>query len=129
MNDDGHEVPENADIVAPPPLIYAGVLIVGLLMNTLFPVSFLPRLLSRMLGWPLIFGGLLLGLLGFRPLFGRQRGRRVRLRPTRGGALRQAVGAVRPARSQKKPLKSPQLLVLYFRQCGEVYRLQGQWNF
>ncbi len=70
MSDDGHEVPENAGVIAPPPLIYAGALIVGLLVNALFPVSFLPRALSRMLGWPLIAGGLLLGIFGFRTLRG-----------------------------------------------------------
>ncbi len=70
MNDNGHEVPENAGVVAPPPLIYAGALIVGLVTNALFPVAFLPRVLSRMLGWPLIGGGLLLGVYGFRTLRG-----------------------------------------------------------
>jgi protein-S-isoprenylcysteine O-methyltransferase Ste14 len=70
MNDDGHEVPDSAGVVAPPPLIYAGALIAGLMMNALFPVAFLPRLLSRMLGWPLVVSGLLLGIFGFRTLRG-----------------------------------------------------------
>jgi protein-S-isoprenylcysteine O-methyltransferase Ste14 len=70
MNDDGHEVPDNAGVVAPPPLIYASALAAGLLMNALFPVTFLPRLVSRMLGLPLIGGGLLVGLYGFSTLRG-----------------------------------------------------------
>lgn len=70
MSDNGYEAPENAGVVAPPPLIYAGALAAGLLANVLFPVAFLPRFLSRALGWPLIGGGLLLGLYGFRTLRG-----------------------------------------------------------
>lgn len=70
MGDDGREVPENAGVVAPPPLIYGSALLFGLLMNALFPVTFLPRLVSRILGLPLICGGLLLGLYGFRTLRG-----------------------------------------------------------
>jgi protein-S-isoprenylcysteine O-methyltransferase Ste14 len=68
MNDDGHEVPENAGGRASPPLIYAGALVGGLFMNALFPVAFLP--LARVSGWPLIGGGLLLGIFGFRTLRG-----------------------------------------------------------
>jgi protein-S-isoprenylcysteine O-methyltransferase Ste14 len=37
-------------------------------MNALFPVAFLP--LARVSGWPLIGGGLLLGIFGFRTLRG-----------------------------------------------------------
>jgi protein-S-isoprenylcysteine O-methyltransferase Ste14 len=70
VNDDGHEVPDNAGVISPPPLIYAGALIVGLLVNALFPVAFLPRLLSRMLGWPLVVGGLLVGVPGLITLRG-----------------------------------------------------------
>ena len=70
MNDDGYENTDNAGVVAPPPLIYAGALAAGLLANALLPVAFLPRRSSRILGWPLIVGGLLLGLPGFRALRG-----------------------------------------------------------
>ncbi len=52
---------DNAGVVAPPPLIYAGPLAVGLLLNRKFPVPFLPRKMARIIGWPLFLGGLLLG--------------------------------------------------------------------
>ena len=47
-------------VVAPPPLIYLGALIFGLLLGRRFPVRFLPRALARGLGWPLLGGGVLL---------------------------------------------------------------------
>ena len=62
------DAPENADnpgVIAPPPLIYAGALAVGLLANRRYHLAFLPRGLSRVLGWPLIAGGLAVGYLGF----------------------------------------------------------------
>jgi protein-S-isoprenylcysteine O-methyltransferase Ste14 len=65
------DAPGNADnpgVIAPPPLIYAGALAVGLLVNWLYPIPFLPRGLRRVLGWPLIFGGLAIGALGFRKM-------------------------------------------------------------
>ncbi len=51
---------ENAGVVAPPPLIYAGPLLLGLLLDRKFKVPFLPRRLARFLGWPLLGGGVLL---------------------------------------------------------------------
>ena len=66
MSDDAHEATDTPQVIAPPPLIYAGALAVGLLAKALFPVAFLPRALARALGWPLIGGGLLLGLLSHR---------------------------------------------------------------
>ncbi len=51
---------DKAGVVAPPPLIYLGALIVGLLLNRRFPISFLPRRMARGLGWPLLGGGVLL---------------------------------------------------------------------
>jgi protein-S-isoprenylcysteine O-methyltransferase Ste14 len=51
---------DKARVVAPPPLIYLGALIFGLLMGRRFPMSFLPRTMARGLGWPLLGGGLLL---------------------------------------------------------------------
>lgn len=57
MNDDGKD---NAGVVAPPPLIYAGFLLLGLLLNKRFPVPFLPRGAARLLGWPLLCGGVVL---------------------------------------------------------------------
>ncbi len=47
-------------IVAPPPLIYLGALIFGLLLNRRLPIGFLPRGIARGLGWSLLGGGALL---------------------------------------------------------------------
>ena len=41
---------DNAGVVAPPPLIYAGTLALGLLLQRLFPLPFLPGRLARTLG-------------------------------------------------------------------------------
>ena len=68
MSDDARGAPDNPAVVAPPPLIYAGALALGLVANKLYPMAFLPRAVSRMLGLPLIFGGLAIGLLGFREM-------------------------------------------------------------
>jgi protein-S-isoprenylcysteine O-methyltransferase Ste14 len=51
---------DNAGVVAPPPLIYLGPLVLGLLLDRKFPVPFLPRRIARILGWPLLGGGLFL---------------------------------------------------------------------
>lgn len=59
---------DNPGVIAPPPLIYAGVLAAGLVANRIYPVRFLPRGVSRALGWPLVAAGLAVGLLGFREL-------------------------------------------------------------
>jgi protein-S-isoprenylcysteine O-methyltransferase Ste14 len=50
----------NAEIVAPPPLIYLGPLLLGLLFNRRFPVPFLPGGFRGVLGGPLLGGGVLL---------------------------------------------------------------------
>jgi hypothetical protein len=47
-------------VVAPPPLIYAGPLLLGLPLSTKVGVPFLPRGVARILGWPLLGGGVLL---------------------------------------------------------------------
>jgi protein-S-isoprenylcysteine O-methyltransferase Ste14 len=51
---------DKAGVVAPPPVIYLGALVFGLLLNRRFPVPFLPRGIARILGWPLLSAGLLL---------------------------------------------------------------------
>ena len=68
MSDDDRRDEDNPGVVAPPPLIFAGGLAAGLMLNRLRPTHFLPRALSKILGWPLVFGGLLLGLWGFREM-------------------------------------------------------------
>src|SRR5829696_7505545 len=51
---------DKAGAVAPPPLIYLGILVFGLLLNGRFPTAFLPRTIARRLGWPLLSAGVLL---------------------------------------------------------------------
>jgi protein-S-isoprenylcysteine O-methyltransferase Ste14 len=51
---------DNAGVVAPPPLIYLGSLVLGLLLNRRLRIPFLPRTMARALGWPLVVGGVLL---------------------------------------------------------------------
>ena len=68
MSEDARGAPDNPGVVAPPPMIYAGALALGLLTNRLYPIAFLPRSVSRALGLPLVFAGLAIGLLGFREL-------------------------------------------------------------
>ncbi len=68
MGEGNGEGADNPGVVAPPPLIFAVALVAGLLANRRRPTSLLPRALSKMLGWPLVVGGLLLGLWGFREM-------------------------------------------------------------
>ena len=68
MSDETTNGADNPGVIAPPPLIFAGALAAGLLANRLYPVPFLPRDLSRALGWPSVFAGLGIGLLGFRQM-------------------------------------------------------------
>jgi protein-S-isoprenylcysteine O-methyltransferase Ste14 len=51
---------DKAGVVAPPPLIYLGTLVFGLLLNRKFPIGFLPHAIARGLGWPLLGGGVVL---------------------------------------------------------------------
>ena len=68
MSEDEKHNADNPGVIAPPPLIYAGALLAGLLANRRFHVPFLPRRLGRMLGWPLVLSGLAVGLLGVREM-------------------------------------------------------------
>ena len=54
------EEPDNAGVVAPPPLIYALPLVVGLALNRRFPARPLPQGATRVLGWPLVAAGVAL---------------------------------------------------------------------
>ena len=51
---------DKAGIVAPPPIIYLGALVFGLLLNRRFPATFLPSRITRTLGGSLLSGGVLL---------------------------------------------------------------------
>ena len=57
-----------AGVIAPPPLIYAGALVLSLLLHLAFPVKFklFPRRVSRILGATLIGIGCLLAPFAFR---------------------------------------------------------------
>ena len=68
MSDDLRDGADNPGVVAPPPLIFAAGLAAGLLANRIRPTSLLPQALSRVLGWPLVVGGLSFGLWGFREM-------------------------------------------------------------
>jgi protein-S-isoprenylcysteine O-methyltransferase Ste14 len=68
MGDGNGEKADNPGVVAPPPLIFAGGLGAGLMVNRLHPTPFLPRVLSKVVGWPLVVFGLLFGLWGFREM-------------------------------------------------------------
>jgi protein-S-isoprenylcysteine O-methyltransferase Ste14 len=68
MGDGNGEKADNPGVVAPPPLIFAGVLGAGLLVNRLRPTPVLPWALSKVFGWPLVVFGFLLGLWGFREM-------------------------------------------------------------
>jgi protein-S-isoprenylcysteine O-methyltransferase Ste14 len=59
---------DNPGVIAPPPLIYAGTLVAGLLANRRYHVPFLPRRVARILGWPLLACGLVIGFLGSREM-------------------------------------------------------------
>jgi protein-S-isoprenylcysteine O-methyltransferase Ste14 len=48
MSDDSTQ--DNPGVIAPPPLIYAGALAIGLFVHWLFPVKFLPRAVAHLLG-------------------------------------------------------------------------------
>jgi hypothetical protein len=48
---------DKAGVVAPPPLIYLVALVFGLLLNRSRRTAFLPRTIARILGWPLLGGG------------------------------------------------------------------------
>ncbi len=67
MTDD-NDTPNNAGVIAPPPLIYGGALGAGLLAKALFPATFLPRGAARALGIPLTGAGLLLFISSLRAL-------------------------------------------------------------
>lgn len=52
---------DNPGIKVPPPLIYLLPLVSGLLLDRRLHVPFLPSGMRRVIGWPLIGGGVLLG--------------------------------------------------------------------
>jgi protein-S-isoprenylcysteine O-methyltransferase Ste14 len=68
MSQDENNNADNPGVIAPPPLIYAGALLAGLLANRRYHIPFLPRRVARTLGWPLLACGLGVGFLGTREM-------------------------------------------------------------
>ncbi len=63
MHDAAHNTP---GVIAPPPLIYAGAVVAGLLLQAALPLSFLPAALAPWLGGTLIVGAGLLAVSALR---------------------------------------------------------------
>jgi protein-S-isoprenylcysteine O-methyltransferase Ste14 len=61
---------DNPGIRVPPPLIYLGPLVAGLLLNRRLQVLFLSRGVARVLGWPLVGGGMALAVWFARTIHG-----------------------------------------------------------
>ena len=60
--------PDNANVVAFPPLIVGGFLVLGLVIHFVYPVSVIPRSLGPWLGTPLILLSGLIVVSAFRAL-------------------------------------------------------------
>ena len=60
---------ESPGIRVPPPLIYLLPLASGLLLDRKAHLPFLPRSVARLLGWPLVGGGVVLSGWAFRTLW------------------------------------------------------------
>ena len=61
---------DNPGIRVPPPLIYLLALLLGLLLNRRLHVPFLSRGVARVLGWPLVGGGMALAVWFARTIHG-----------------------------------------------------------
>jgi protein-S-isoprenylcysteine O-methyltransferase Ste14 len=61
---------DNPGIRVPPPLIYLGPLVAGLLLNRRLQVPFLSRGVARVLGWLLVGGGMALATWFVRTIHG-----------------------------------------------------------
>jgi protein-S-isoprenylcysteine O-methyltransferase Ste14 len=68
MSQDENFNADNPGVIAPPPLIYAGALLAGLLANRRYRIPFLPRRVARKLGLSMVVGGLAVGFLGEREM-------------------------------------------------------------
>lgn len=60
--------PDNANVIAPPPLIYLSALVIGALIHFSFPIRFLPRTAALCLGVLLIVVSIPIAVSGFRAL-------------------------------------------------------------
>jgi protein-S-isoprenylcysteine O-methyltransferase Ste14 len=64
------EEPDNPGIRVPPPPVYLLALLLGLLLDRKAHVPFLPRGVARVLGWPLVGGGMALAAWFVRTMRG-----------------------------------------------------------
>ena len=62
--------PDNPGIRVPPPPVYLFALLLGLLLDRKAHVSFLPRGVARVLGWPFVGGGMALAAWFVRTMRG-----------------------------------------------------------
>ncbi len=60
---------DHAAVIAPPPLIYLGALVIGLIVNYLLPISFLPQNVIWIAGIPLITVGFGIGALAVAAMY------------------------------------------------------------
>ena len=60
--------PDAMGLGVPPPVVYLGPLLLGLLLGRRFPLPFLPRRSRRILGLPLVGGGVLIAGWTFRKM-------------------------------------------------------------
>ncbi len=65
MADDGKDSP---NVRVPPPLLYLLPLASGLLLDRKAHIPFLPRQMARVIGWPLVGGGVALSGWAFRTM-------------------------------------------------------------
>lgn len=107
---------QDSSKAAPAPLIYAGVLLVGILLSLAFPVSFLPRLVTWIAGAACV---LLPFLLGFAAL----------------GAMRRAGTSVNPYRPTTAVLtggpfrltRNPMYLAMAIQYVGLALLFNALW--
>ncbi|RUT00455.1 protein-S-isoprenylcysteine methyltransferase [Dulcicalothrix desertica PCC 7102] len=62
------KISDNPGVIAFPPVLYAGTLLIALLLNFVFPIDFLPRSVTVFLGTLLIICALLIAILAFRAM-------------------------------------------------------------
>jgi protein-S-isoprenylcysteine O-methyltransferase Ste14 len=62
------EMSDNPGVIAFPPALYAGTLLIGLLLNFVFPISFLPRSVALVLGASAIVCAGLIVISAFRAM-------------------------------------------------------------
>ncbi len=63
-----HSLASRGGLHTPPPLVYSGTLILGLLLNRLFPLHLMPRGLSRAIGIGAVIGGQMVAVASVRAL-------------------------------------------------------------